>query len=239
MERFETLGEELERLVVHGRETTVLERRALAPGAGHDLDDDDAIATPDGWGLCLDEDGEPLDRAALRAAAVRVVAVPVDLGPAPTGSSLDDALLLGPTIGRLCVAAGDPLAGDRPPRAALDAVAALAAVALTIAAAGSGAACAAELDYERAWRLTQAVAHAGRETLWARPGDADWPEWLMDVLACAAAVVECCAACLHRPPAPLASLHAEHFCTADEELDHTAGRLVATALQALVLFADN
>src|SRR4051794_29711485 len=87
LERFETLGEELERLVVHGRETTVLERRALAPGPGHDLDDD-AIATPDGWGLCLDEDGEPLDRAALCGAAVRVVAVPVDLGPAPTGSSL-------------------------------------------------------------------------------------------------------------------------------------------------------
>jgi hypothetical protein len=256
VERFEALGAELERLVVCGRDATLLERRTLATGPegawaeGFDDDDEgehdgsaaallartdretDALAR---WGLCLEEDGEALDVAALRAAAGRVAAV-VTSGPACAGSALDDALLLGPALGRLCVAAGDPLAGDGPPAAALEAVAALAAVALTVAAGCGEPAGAAELDFERAWRLTQATAHASRETLWARPGDADWPEWLMAVLAEAASVIESAAACLHRPPAPFVSLHTEHFGTVDEQLDHAACALVSTALQVLVLF---
>ncbi|HWH95903.1 MAG TPA: hypothetical protein VNT03_18725 [Baekduia sp.] len=59
----------------------------------------------------------------------------------------------------------------------------------------------------------------------------------MHVLACAAAVVECCADCLVRPAPPYVSLHAEHFGTAEEQLDRAAGRLVEAVLQALALFA--
>jgi hypothetical protein len=240
-------------LVLHGREATLLERRTVATGPeAADLrfevaEDDggagDLLLRTDRetdalicWGLCLDEDGEALDVGALRAAARMVVALPVDIGPGAASSSLDDALLLGPAIGRLCAAAGDPLAEDPPPAAALDAIGALAAVALTIAAASAGSAAPAELDFERAWRLTLATAHASRETLWARPGDADWPEWLMHLLSQAASVVESCAECLHQPEAAFVSIHAEHFGTAEEQLDREACSLVSTALQAIVLF---
>jgi hypothetical protein len=263
IERFLALGDELERLVIHGREVTVLERRRLVVAAddGEDHDaargdaadhplspdaDADRASPPTGHddlarfpplrGLCLDPDGTPLDPAALRAAARRVAARPTDLGPGLAGTSLHDALLLGGAVGALCAAAGDPHAADTPGAQALDATAALAAIALTIAANGSGAACAAELEHERAWRLTRAVAHAGRETRWVAPGDADWPEWLMYLLAGAADVVEDCAACLHQPAAPSLSIHAEHQGTDEERLEETAGWLVATCLQTLVLF---
>jgi hypothetical protein len=232
LERFETLGEELERLVLHGSEKTVLERRRVLPEAGeqHGHGDDDVP------GLSLDDDAVPLDLVALHAAALSVAGVPVDLRPALAGSSLDDALLLGPSIGRLCVAAGDPLAHDPPPAAALDAIRALAALALTIGATCGAPACAAELDFERAWRLTRATVHASGEILCARPGESDWPEWLVHLLAGAAAVIESCAACLQQPEPPFASLHTEHFRTMDEQLDHAACQLVTAALQALVLF---
>ena len=253
IERFEALGERLERLILHGREATLLEHRTVATGpeaadlafAGEDGDggagdlllrtdhETDALA---GWGLCLDEGGEALDVSALRTAARRVAARPVDVGPGAASSALFDALLLGPAIGRLCAAAGDPLADDLPPAAALDAIAALAAVALTVAAASAGSAAPAELAFERAWRLTQAMAHASRETLWARPGDADWPEWLMHLLAQSAAVVERCAECLHQPAPAFVSIHTEHLGTVEEDLDRSACGLVSIALQALVLF---
>ncbi|MCW2994187.1 MAG: hypothetical protein JWQ18_1682, partial [Conexibacter sp.] len=112
-----------------------------------------------------------------------------------------------------------------------------ASVALTV---GDGSADAAEHRFERAWRLTRATAHAGREVLWARPGEADWAEWLMDLLTRAADVTHGAAACLHAPPAPFVSVHTEHYDTEEEQLERAAGRLTATALQALVLFdAEN
>ena len=162
--------------------------------------------------------------------------MPVELGPGRAATSLDDALLLGPALGRLCAAAGDPLIDDFPPAAASDSIRSLAAVGLTIGAAGSGSMCDAELEFERAWRLAQATALAGREPLWTRPGDAEWPEWLMFLLSCGAGVIESCAACMHRPPEGFSSLHSEHCATVDEQLDHAAGLLVMVALQALVLF---
>jgi hypothetical protein len=260
VERFAILGDALERLVVQGREATVLARRpvVLAPER----------ATLDGWdgldpppsrlpgGLCLDEDCLPLARAALDAAARRVAALPVDLGPGLTGSSLDDALLVGAAVGRVCdrattaaqhdddvggapphVLGADPRAAGTPAPTVLDAIATLAAAALTASAGCAGPACPAELAHERAWRLTEAAAYAALERLWTRPGDADWPEWLMYLLAGAAAVVEDCAVCLHQPVPPAPSVHAEQFGTDEERLQQTAGRLVATCLQALVLFA--
>jgi hypothetical protein len=239
-ERFASLGDALERLILHGAETTVLQRRVLTPQPGADPD---PLA-----GLCLDGDCAPLERAALHAAARRVAARPADLGPGLAGTSLDDALLVGAAVGHVCVEAttapevpahalaADPHAGDVAEPAVLDAIATLAATTLTASAAATGPACSAELEHERAWRLTVATALATSEVLWSRPGDADWPEWLMYVLAGAAGLVEDCAACLHQPPPPYVSVHAEHHATDEERLQHAATRLVATCLQTLVLF---
>jgi hypothetical protein len=58
----------------------------------------------------------------------------------------------------------------------------------------------------------------------------------MDLLTGAAHVIDACAACLHQPPPTFVSVHTEHFDTEAEQLDHEAEGLVATALQALVLF---
>ena len=242
-ERFAFLGDTLERLVVQGRAVTVLERRPLA------ADGDDQERR----GLCLDPDGHPLPRAALDAAAARVAALPTDLGAGLAGSALDDALLVGAAAGLVCSGATapvpddlvpapvhplatDPRAAGAPAPAVLGAVAALASAALTAGAACTGPSCSAELAYERAWALTEATAFAALERLWASPGGADWPEWLMDVLAGAAAVVEDCAACLHHPPPDHISVHTERQPTNDERLQESTGRLVATCLQALVLF---
>ncbi len=219
VERFELLGDELERLVVRGREATVLERRRPAGGA-HELDEV--------RGVCVEEDGAPLDPQALRAAARYVMAAPA--GSRPTCSAVDDAVRVGTAVGRLCAAVGE----DGPGRGGHAAIAALAATAAALGSSGS--ACDAERRFERDWRLTQAIARAGQERLWARPGEAEWSEWLMDLLTGAARVIDGCSACLHQPPAPFVSVHTEHVDTEAEQLEHAAGRLVTTALQALVLF---
>jgi len=228
VERFELLGEELERLIVRGREATVLERRRPAAV------DAEALADWGCGGLCLEE-GERLDPVALRTAARRVLAVPAELWPpGPTASALDDAVLLGRAVGRLCAAASDPALP--PNEHTSEAIAALAAAALTVAAGCAEASCVAERGFERAWRLTQATAHAGREELWTRRGEVDRSEWLMELLLGAGQAIEAAAACLHAPPPPFVSLHAEHVATEEEQLERAAGRLTATALQALVLF---
>jgi hypothetical protein len=221
VERFELLGEELERLVVRGREATVLERRRLDDGA----DELDEVG-----GICLEEDGAPLDRAALRAAARYVLAVAADLGPGPTGSAADDAVRVGKALGHLCAT----VAQDGPGPSGHMAIAVLAAAALTLDTIGS--ACEAERSFERDWRLTQAIARAGGEPLCARPGEAEWSEWLMDLLTGAACVIESCSACLHQPSPPFTSVYAEHVDTEAEQLERAARWLVTTALRSLVLF---
>jgi hypothetical protein len=221
VERFELLGDELQRLVVQGSGATVLERRPVAGSAQQPVEE--------AGGLCVEEDGAPLDATALRAAAAHVLVSPVDGRPGPTGSPADDAVLVGAALGRMCATVDE----DGPALAGQTTVAALAATALTLGTAG---ACAAQQGFERDWRLTQAAACARSEQLWARPGEADWPEWLMELLAGAARVIEGCAACLHQPPPSFVSVHTEHVDTEVEQLDRAARRLVCTALQALVLF---
>ena len=239
VERFAFLGQTLERLVAAGRETTVLERRPVV-SVSEPAEDEDRDPPPSRLlgGLCLDEDCAPLAPDALDAAARRVVALPIAVGPGLATSSLDDALLVGAAAGRVCEQATATPLYDLAPAAggALGAIAGLAAAALTTGAACAGAAGLAELQHERAWCLTEATAHAALERLWTRPGDADWPEWIMYVLAGAAAVVEDCAACLHHPAPPYVSIHTERQPTDEERLRETASRLVTTCLQALVLF---
>jgi hypothetical protein len=224
VERFELLGDELERLLVKGREATVLERRRLAAGV-HDLD-----GSEEARDLCLEEDGAPLDPAALRKAARLVMVAPVDLRPGPTCSAADEAVQVGMAVGRLCATVDE----DGPGVGGRVMIAALAATALTLGTIG--AASEAERSFERGWRLTQAIARAGGERLWSRPGEADWPEWLMDLLTGAARVIEACAACLHQPPPPFVSVHTEHVDTEAEQLERAAARLVTTVLQVMVLF---
>jgi hypothetical protein len=239
VERFAFLGATLERLVATGREATVLERRPVV-GEPDPAEDDGPDPPPSRLlgGLCLDADCVPLPRAALDAAARRVAVLPVDVGPGLAASALDDALLVGAAAGRVCdQATATPLYDLAPAAAsALGAIAALAAAALTTSAACAGAAGLAELQHERAWCLTEATAYAALERLWTRPGDADWPEWIMYVLAGAAAIVEDCAACLHHPAPPYVSIHTERQPTDEERLRESASRLVTTCLQALVLF---
>jgi hypothetical protein len=252
-ERFALLGQTLDRVVVRGLETTVLERRPFAPHAD-ELDGDEDDGDPIFHGLVLGGDCAPLDPDALRVAAGRVAARPVRFGPGPAGSALEDALLVGAAVGRLSVAAtadpppdeavthalsADPRAAARPDPAVLDALAELAAAALTAGAAYADPACAAELAYERARHLTEAYAIAAAERLWSRPGDADWPEWLMYTLLGAVAVVEDCATTLHQPPPPLLTAHLEHAATQRERLCHATTRLASTCLQALVLFCED
>jgi hypothetical protein len=155
---------------------------------------------------------------------------PAGLGPGPICSATDDAVRVGSAVGRLCAT----VAQDGPGPGGDATIAALAASALTLGTAGP--ACEAERRFERDWRLTQAIARAGCERLWARPGEAEWPEWLMDLLTGAARVIDGCSACLHQPPAPFVSVHTEYVDTEAEQLEHAAGRLVSTALQTLVLF---
>ena len=149
VERFELLGDELERLVVRGREATVLERRRLAGGAP----ELDGVG-----GVGVDEDGAPLDSAALRAAARYVMAAPADRGPGPTCSATDDAVRVGRAVGRLCAT----VAEDGPGVGGDAMIAALAATALTLGMAGSAGE--AERDFERDWRLTKATARAGERS---------------------------------------------------------------------------
>jgi hypothetical protein len=226
-ERFAGLGKSFERLVVHGTEATLLERRAFAS------EDEETPSSPPGPARPRLALAAPPQLAALRRAALAVGREPTAFGPA-TGTTLDDALLVAPALGRLAAVAGDPLDLDRPPPPVLAALRALGAIGLTVGATCGGPACDAELEFERAWRLAQAHACASDDPFIAL-GDADWPDWLMFVLSCAAGVIESCAASLHRAPPGTSPIHREHFATADEHLDHAATLLTITSIQALAL----
>jgi hypothetical protein len=230
VERFADRGATLDHLVLQGAEATVLERLPFAPAPDEDLP-------------LLDlgpDDCAPLPAAALAHAADRVAGAPVRLPALPTATALDDALLVGAALGRVCAAASaDPapvLADDASP-AALAELVALAAAACTAGAAAHDPSTPGELAYERARVLAEAHALAAVERLWSRQGDADWPEWLMYVSTGAAAVLEDCAAALHQPPPSVLALHAEHGATLVERLGHATTRLVTTCLQTLVLFS--
>lgn len=228
VERFADLGPTLDHLVLKGAEITVLERLPFAPAPG-----DDPPLLVD---LALTDDGAPLPRDALASAARLVAAEPVRLPAAPTATALDDALLVGTAVGEVCAAAGaEPV--DEPPPAVLAALATLGAAALTAGATAHDPASPGELAFERARGLAEAYAIAAAERVWCSRGDADWPEWLMYVLVSAATVTEDCAVALHGPSEPMFAVHGEHGSTLAERLGHATTRLVATCLQALVLFA--
>jgi len=252
VERFEALGTEMVRLVVHGADTTILDRRRVLPHPDDDLE---------GWGGC-DDEGVQLDPELLRRAARRVqervgrdavtrVAVPAGRdadpdgeagheGPPPPGpplAALGAALALGTAFGAVCAAAPEPAVAGGPDPRCLDAIADLAATALTAGAALCAPTPApAEAVLERAWALTRALARAGDEPLWEGPGTASWPEWLGYL---AAATADALLACVEGGDAvgtAIASVHREHCATPAEHRAIAAGALVATGLQMLALF---
>jgi hypothetical protein len=230
VERFVDRGATLDHLVLQGGEATVLERLPFAPTP--DEDPPPSALGPD--------DCAPLPPEALAEAADRVAREPVRLPARPMATALDDALLVGAALGRVCAAvSADPgavLPDDASP-AALPALAALAAAACTAGAAAHDPSSPGELAYERARVLAEAHALAAGERLWSRRGDADWPEWLMYVLTGTATVLDDCAAAVHQPPLPVFAPHAGHGATLVERLGHATTRLVTTCLQTLVLFS--
>lgn len=222
VEWFESFEDRFAQLVVAAGTATVMDLRRAIEGAE--------------WGQWHDEDGEPLDGALLRAAAERVAAEPVDCGPGCLATGLDSALLAGREMGRLAAAAEADLYGDAPPEEAVAAVARLGATALTICATTRSVS-SAELEFERAWRLTKALVSASRDELCDRPGMASWPEWLRVVLGAASDVVDAACHCDALEPNELGMVAYEHLSSPSERLESAAGGLVASCLQALALFA--
>ena len=244
VERFESLGDELLRAIVHGGAVTVLERRSILDGPHGE--------GPLEWGLCMDEDGELLDGELLHAKAELVAAMPAPSSARGSRTPLHGMVELSRALGRLCATTEEPLAPDTPHPATLwallELVAAkrlrhhrdgraleLANLALTLGAPTTSM-CAAEARIARAWCLSRACAHAGTETLWDTPGAASWPEWLATLAASASQAID--AGC-HHPidPAPQTALLAsEHWPSPQEQFEATAATLLVTCLQALALF---
>jgi hypothetical protein len=226
IERFESLGTEVVRLLVCGAETTVLDRRGVLPGPEDDLE---------GWGCELGEEGARLEPELLRRAARRVEQ---HAGPGAGASGawgLEAALALGRALGTLSTQAAAGTEPGRPGVAQLDAVAGLAAAALAVATEPVVPAPAAAL-VERSWSLTRALARAAGEELWDRPGEAPWTQWLRYLVAATSDALLACADGVDGAGTAIAAVHREHFATPDERQTAAAGTLVATCLQTMALF---
>ncbi|MCP9491150.1 MAG: hypothetical protein MSC31_14935 [Solirubrobacteraceae bacterium MAG38_C4-C5] len=227
VERFESLGDELLRAIVHGGVVTVLERRSILDGPHGE--------GPLEWGVCMDEDGELLDGELLRATAELVAAMPAPSSARGSRTPLHGMVELSRALGRLCATTEDPLAPGAPHPATLSALLELANLALTLGAP-TASMCAAEARVARAWCLSRACAHAGVETLWDTPGAASWPDWLATLAASASEAID--AGCHHpidlAPQAVL--LASEHWASPQEQFEAAAATLLVSCLQALALF---
>jgi hypothetical protein len=231
VERFEALGTEVVRLVVRGDEATVLDRRRVVPSS----EDDELQA----WGYGSDDEGAQLDPELLRRAAHRVDRCARDVRTCDPAGALDGGLALGRAFGTLCEGATvRPLRG-----ASLDAVAGLAAAALTVSATraaptGGGPWPPAAAAVERSWILTRALASAAAEALWDPPPDAVWIDWLGHLMAATSDVLLACAESVDGAETAIAAVHREHFATPDEQRASAADALIAMCLQTLALFGE-
>ena len=144
--------------------------------------------------------------------------------------------MLGQALGLLCEAtAEDPFAETAPDAAALAAVAAVGSAALTVGCA-TVPMLPAELAFERALHLAQALARAGRDELWDEPGRAEWSEWLMTLVGSASDAVDAATNCHPVLATDAVAVHEEHWLTASEQLEAASGALVTTCVQVLALF---
>jgi hypothetical protein len=216
VEGFEDFQDELVLAVVGAGESSVLARQPLLPP---------------GWGNVHHEEGQPLGRERLAAAARRVEA---HEPPPPLFSGLQTALVVAEEAGRLAVAARDFLSRDAPAPETLAAVASFGRLALQVSASGRDRT-RAELRYLLALRLTQAVLLADRDDV-EPPEEADWPAWLGSLIGVGADVVVAAheselrraAEGLPQPPWPQSD--------PVESMELTARAALTTCLQVLALF---
>jgi predicted DNA-binding protein len=181
-----------------------------------------------------DEDGQPLEKDLLRAAAEAVDAERLRADVATITTALDAALAIGGAIGRLCARVNSSRVHE-PTRDQLDAVTELAVIALSVCSAARTVK-EAEREFEDALRLTQSTVHAGLSELAERPGDADWREWLLILLSDASHVIDTSSHCDLEVESDATALGAEHCGTPREHLEVEASSLLTTILEVLALF---
>ena len=205
VDAFEEFRDEFVQTILTGCESIELSRRSVLP---------------ERFG-CFDEDGEPIPKDLLTAAghAVATARLAHDVGT--LSSPLDDALTMGKALGRFCARVEDQIFSD-PGESDLAAVRELAVFALHVSVAPIAGGTAAELEFDHALMLTQAVVQAGREELWDKPGRACWMSWTQWIIAAASDVIEACSA---------------GDGVTDEHLSFAARSLLTTCLQTLALFA--
>jgi hypothetical protein len=202
---FEEFDDEFVQAIVTGRGSTELSRRSVLPET---------------FG-CFDDGGEQIPSELLGAAGRAVAADRLAHDVGTLSSALDDALTMGQALGRFCTRVERSIF-DEPGEAELDAVRELAVFAWWTAVAEQGSGTAAELEFDHALTLTQAVAQAGREELWDKPGHACWTTWAEQIIAGASEVVEAGSAPSRAP---------------DGQLAFSARSLLTTCVQTLALFA--
>jgi hypothetical protein len=226
VERFEALGDELVRAILRAGATCIVERNPI-----RGLCDGDQTVD---WGMCMDEDGQVLDPALVRAAAERVAALPASF---PMVSPLTGVVELARALGRLSPVEL-PVGADAPGPGAISALLDLANVALTVGAY-SHPTCPAEMLVARSWILARAHGEARAETLWDVPRAASWTEWLATIAICTSDALDAGCHCVNGTRSDAATIFGEHWPTCTEQYEAAAGGLLTTCLQALVLFSPD
>jgi hypothetical protein len=202
---FEEFEDELVQTILTARDSVELSRRSVLP---------------ERFG-CFDEDGEPIPNELLTAAGRAVAADRLAHDVGTLSSPLDDALTMAKALGRFCGRVEERIF-SAPSESDLAAVRELAVFAWHVAVAPTAGGTAAELEFDHALALTQAVVQAGREELWDKPGRACWMSWTQWIIAAASDVIE-------------AGSGGER--AADEHLAFSARSLLTTCIQTLALFA--
>lgn len=217
VEAFELFDDELVQLVVAKGVATEMARRSMLPC---------------GWGSVHAEDGEPLDEALVRAAALLVNAERLRHEIGPVSRGLDVSLQIGAVLGRLCA----PQASEEASPQAIESVIELGVRALWISSFKQWSDLA-ERDFEHALALTRSVVQVCRSEFFDEPASADWSEWLQVLIGSASDVID---AATHWWPdlgADARAFGSEHFGTPQEQLEGAAQALLTTCLETLALFA--
>lgn len=201
---FDEFEDEFVQAIVTAHRNTQLSRRSVLPET---------------FG-CHDEDGEQLPGELLKAAGRAVAADRLAHDVGTLSSHLDDALTMGKALGRFCTRVERSIF-DEPFEPDLEAVREIAVFAWWTAVAAQHGGTPAELEFDHALLLTQAVVQAGREELWDKPGGACWMTWVETIIAATSEVIEAGSAADTVP---------------DGQLAFSARSLLTTCIQTLALF---